>query len=91
MDGSVFSLRMWPRRSVYRKGSSAESDVYKGQYADRFRSFYRERERKITNVDERLRCYYCHIALDSFKFYAKTNQITPYRWMVERIKALLNN
>ena len=60
-------------------------------YSDRFRSFYRERERKITNVDERLRCYYCHIALDSFKFYAKTNQITPYRWMVERIKALLNN
>jgi hygromycin-B 4-O-kinase len=59
-------------------------------YADRFRQLYQEQGRKIAHFEERMRCYYCHVALDSFKFYAKTNQPVSYNWIKSRIELLLD-
>lgn len=60
-------------------------------YGDRFRQFYKQQNRDLADMEMRLRCYYCHIALDAFKFYAKTNQFEPYQWMAGRIQSLLNH
>ena len=47
----------------------------------RFRQYYQAQNRHIPHYDERLRCCQCYIALDSFRFYAKTGQEEMYKRM----------
>ncbi len=55
----------------------------------RFQHFYHINNRAIPHYHERLRCYHCYIALDSFRFYAKTGQETAYQTMRNRILTIL--
>jgi hygromycin-B 4-O-kinase len=47
----------------------------------RFRQYYQTQNHHIPHYDERFRCCQCYIALDSFRFYAKTGQEEGYQWM----------
>jgi hygromycin-B 4-O-kinase len=53
----------------------------------RFRQYYQAQNRHIPHYDERFRCCQCYIALDSFRFYAKTGQEEMYErmraWILE--------
>jgi hygromycin-B 4-O-kinase len=55
----------------------------------RFRHYYQTQNRTIPHYDERFRCCQCYIALDSFRFYAKTGQEAAYNWMRNRILGIL--
>ena len=55
----------------------------------RFQQYYQAQNRTIPHYDERFRCCQCYIALDSFRFYAKTGQEEMYRWMRKRILGIL--
>lgn len=53
------------------------------------RAYYRDTDRSVDNIDERLRCYYCYIGLDTLRFYAARAQPEAYDWMKSRLASML--
>lgn len=65
-------------------------DVGRG-YKDIFRADYKHRSVDMPSFDERLLCYQCYIALDSMRFFAKSDDHGGYRWTTDRIEGLIVN
>jgi len=59
-------------------------------YNGRFQEFYQAQNRVVPNFEERMRCYYCYICLDGFRFCGVTNQKESYQWVRTRILELLD-
>ncbi|MCD4846752.1 MAG: aminoglycoside phosphotransferase family protein [Candidatus Aegiribacteria sp.] len=60
-------------------------------YRDIFRADYKHRAVDMSGFDERLLCYQCYIALDSMRFFAKSDDHGGYRWTTDRIEGLIGN
>ncbi len=60
-------------------------------YKDIFREDYIRRAVDISNYDKRLLCYQCYIALDSMRFFAKSDDHGSYRYTTDRIEGLIGN
>ena len=58
-------------------------------YRERFWAHYAERDVDVPHFDQRLLCYACYIALDGFRFFAKSGDGRGYRWTRDRITGLI--
>ena len=59
------------------------------EFSERLRPVYESRGYNVENWDQRLRCYQCRIALDSMRFFAKSDDERGYDFTTRRIAALL--
>ena len=60
-------------------------------YRDIFKADYNRRDIDMLNYDERLLCYQCYIALDSMRFFAKSDSHDDYKWTTDRIEGLIGS
>jgi hygromycin-B 4-O-kinase len=58
-------------------------------WRERFRQHYEQTAKATPNYEERILCYECYIALESFRFYAKDRDKQSYDWARARILSLL--
>ena len=58
-------------------------------YSKSFHANYVARDIAVPSYEKRLLCYKCYIALDSLRFFAKSNNTKGYQWVKQRILNLI--
>lgn len=56
-------------------------------YGELFQAHYAKQDLDMPDYERRLFCYRCYIALNSLRFFAKTNNVHAYQWVKERIQS----